>query len=274
MDVVENEYRDTMEFTPPLDYTEAYTHKDRLARNSNKLYLRQEANKTVDGQFQGEQNNSFFPIDDSPPVREMKVKEVLNSGINPSIPNLIGSASIVTQTEQPRQLWHGLNHDIRPYPPPPVEDKNAENLEIVAKEEAMPDITKKPPISSSIIRNNEVVSQGVYPVKKFTPVVREGLNFTYTIKSGPNIKSASIVRGIPDSKPFGKITNVEPLTAPRKDVPICEPSADPLSPILPCTVQRDIPTPSPVIVRSNPGKSKSFSIIRCNPKTQPFGRII
>lgn len=149
-----DKYKLTTKYSPPIDYTGAYTHSDRMAKNRNKLYIR---NKSVS----------------------------LDSGVYPSLPNLSGSASKITQTEQRRQLWHGLYSTIQPHPPPSSKDKNTEDLEVAVQRKSA---ARNPLVPPLIISNNKAITQGIF-------------------RTSDNKKSTSIVRGGLDSKPYGKITN-------------------------------------------------------------------
>ena len=184
----------TMEYNKSLDYTTEFTHNERDIRNTSTKYLNDKTTETVRNRFKIENERSALPLRNGLPFiqspsaeQEAAFVAAYNdqyaidrySGIANRSNNLTGSATKIHSTVlKPEDLE--------------VEriNKNVEDEQIVAKRAVMPNITRVPPTSSSIIRNNPAVVAGIF-------------------KDSSDVNSNSIIRGDRNSIPFGKISNID-----------------------------------------------------------------
>ena len=184
----------TMGYNKSLDYTTEFTHDERNIRNTSTTYLNNKTTETVKNRFKIENERSALPLRNGLPFiqspsaeQEAAFVAAYNdqyaadrySGIANRSNNLTGSATKIHSTVlKPEDL------EVEKI------NKNVEDEQIVAKMAIMPNITRVPPTSSSIIRNNPAIVAGIF-------------------KDSSNVNSNSIIYGDRNSVPFGKISNID-----------------------------------------------------------------
>ena len=193
MEEIGFENEGNMEYTRPLDYTGATTHTERIYTNTTELELNKKANEVVDKKFLIDNLKSWIPLRNGLPVSS-STPEADYKAARDTEYNLRRYSGIATRSQELDESASKIHSRLlKPKSPqviPPTTNNtyDIEDREIKAREELMTNITRVPPISSTIIRNNPAVSKGMVQNKSYN-------------------NSMSIVVGGINSNPFGKISN-------------------------------------------------------------------
>ena len=177
METVGIENRGNMKYTCPLDYTEQFTHNDRVKRNESNLYLDQLAYQTRDKQFENENNKSVYSlkyglIDQDPSTTE--------SALETANKNKYYEARYtgISKRTMPLDKSSSLIHDT-----PLKPDKKI--------------ITSSMKKQNTILNNKKIIKTDSFGV----------IQNTFNVPTNDYTKSKTIIYGDSNSNKFGIINN-------------------------------------------------------------------